>query len=196
MRRRHVLSWLATTGVLSLPIAQASAAGDDAPSALIARLRRGGHLILMRHAATVPGIGDPDGFVLADCATQRNLSAAGRQDAVRIGAAMQSLGIPVGRVLSSRWCRCLDTARLAFGKVEPAPMLDSMFNDDGAAREAKLRQLAAWLKTPRPAGANVVLVTHDVNIQALAQRTVRQGEMVVATALPDGRLEVVGSWRL
>ena len=193
MRRRHVLSWLATTGVLSLPIAQASAAGDDV---LLARLRRGGHLILMRHAATVPGIGDPDGFVLADCATQRNLSAAGRQDAVRIGAAMQSLGIPVARVLSSRWCRCLDTARLAFGQVAPVPMLDSMFNDDAAAREAKLRQLAAWLKTPRPADTNVVLVTHDVNIQALAQRTVRQGEMVVATALPDGRLEVVGSWRL
>jgi phosphohistidine phosphatase SixA len=193
MRRRLVLSWLATTGLVSIPPAQAADTSDDA---LLARLRRGGHIILMRHAATVPGIGDPDGFVLAACATQRNLSEAGRQDAVRIGAAWQGLGIPVGQVLSSRWCRCLDTARLAFGKVELAFMLDSMFNDDAAARQAKLRQFDAWLKTPRPAGANVVLVTHDVNIQALAQRSVRQGEMVVATARPDGRLEVVGSWRL
>jgi broad specificity phosphatase PhoE len=107
----------------------------------------------------------------------------------------------VGQVLSSRWCRCLDTARLAFGKAEPAPMLDSMFDDDDAQRAAKLRQLAAWLKATGSGGkgskaGNTVLVTHDVNIRALARESLRQGEMVVATARPDGTLEAVGSWRL
>lgn len=192
MQRRRLLQWFTTTGVLSLSGAPVMAAGDDA---LTARLRRGGHLILMRHAATVPGIGDPAGFVLGQCATQRNLSEAGRADALRIGAAFKRLGIPVGEVLSSRWCRCLDTARLAFGMAEPSAMLDSMFNDEPAQRDAKLRQLAAWIKTP-PGPGNVVLVTHDVNIQALAQRAVRQGEMVVATPRADGALDVVGTWRL
>ncbi|MDB5959003.1 MAG: histidine phosphatase family protein [Massilia sp.] len=191
MRRRPFLLRLsAVAGILAAPFKPALAADD----ALVARLRRGGHIILMRHAATVPGIGDPAGFVLSECATQRNLSDAGRADAARIGAAFQRLAIPVGEVLSSRWCRCLDTARLAFGKAEPAPMLDSMFDDGETQRDAKLRQLATWLKTPR-GGANTVLVTHDVNIRALAREAVRQGEMVVATARPDGKLGVVGSWR-
>ena len=192
MHRRRLLQWFTATGVLSMSGAPAMAAGDDA---LIARLRGGGHIILMRHAATVPGIGDPAGFALGQCATQRNLSDAGREDALRTGAAFKRLGIPVGEVLSSRWCRCLDTARLAFGRAVPAPMLDSMFNDEAAQRDAKLRQVAAWLKTP-PGADNVVLVTHDVNIQALAQRAVRQGEMVVATRRADGALETIGTWRL
>lgn len=71
------------------------------------------------HAATEPRIGDPPGFQLDDCATQRNLSEAGREEARRIGAAFRARGIPIGRVLSRRWCRCLETAGLAFGTVGP-----------------------------------------------------------------------------
>jgi phosphohistidine phosphatase SixA len=190
MQRRSLLGWL-TLAMASLAAAPAPAADD----LLLAQLRRGGNIILMRHAATVPGIGDPDGFVLNQCATQRNLSAAGRQDAARIGAALARLGVAVDAVLSSRWCRCLDTARLAFGRVLPAPMLDSMFTDDAAASARKLAQVRAWLLA-WDGGGNVVMVTHDVNIGALAGRSVRQGEMVVARVDEGGALRVLGAWSL
>jgi broad specificity phosphatase PhoE len=190
MKRRPFLRCFAYAA--AVPVVSARAATDPA---LLAQLRRGGNLILMRHAATVPGVGDPDGFVLATCSTQRNLSDAGRADAARIGAAFGRLGIPVDDVFSSRWCRCLDTATLAFGRVTPAPLLDSMFTDDAATTARKTRAMRAWLATLR-SPRNIVLVTHDVNIRALTAQYVRQGEMVVATAGEGGVLQVAGVWSL
>lgn len=154
------------------------------------RLHEGGYVLLIRHAATHPGIGDPPGFRLAVCSTQRNLSEQGRRDARALGAALRKRGIPLGPVLSSRWCRCLDTARLAFGRVEEAPMLDSLFRDSEAAVRAKVREVLAKVAAyeDKP---NLVLVTHDVNIRALVNEYVAQGEIVVARPGPD-RLEVVG----
>jgi broad specificity phosphatase PhoE len=186
MRRRSFLHAL----LLAAPMLPAHAAADPA---LLAQLRRGGNVILMRHAATTPGTGDPDGFVLDQCGTQRNLSDAGRRDAARIGAAFVRLGIPVADVFSSRWCRCLDTAQLAFGRATPAPVLDSMFGDDANAKARKLRAAQAWLATLRATG-NLVLVTHDVNIRALAGPYVEQGAMVVATVGEAGVLRAAGVW--
>ena len=140
MHRRPFLALLAGT---SLPL---GAAPNDA--ALWQRLRGGGHVLLMRHAATDPGIGDPPGFVLERCASQRNLSDAGRRDARRIGDALRRRGIPIGEVLSSRWCRCLDTARLVFGRADPAPMLDSMFRDEDARRRPS--RCRCWCRPAAP----------------------------------------------
>ncbi len=184
MRRRCFLA------LMSL-LAGAPLAAADAD--LWQRLQGGGHVLLIRHAATDPGIGDPPGFRLAACATQRNLSTQGRRDAAAIGAALRGRGIPLGPVLSSRWCRCLDTARLAFGRVEEAPMLDSMFQDSDGAGRAKAAEVLARIGGWRQAGGkdNLVLVTHDVNIRALAGETVAQGEIVVAQPV-DGRLQVLG----
>jgi broad specificity phosphatase PhoE len=155
-------------------------------------LQRGGYVILMRHAATVPGIGDPPGFRLGACTTQRNLSQAGRDDAARIGAAFRRHAVPLGPVLSSRWCRCLDTARLAFGRVEPSPMIDSMFQDEETARQRKLAKLRSYLASYADPG-NLVLVTHDVNIRALVGRYVEQGDFIVAARSPDGALRIEAS---
>ncbi|MES2758508.1 MAG: histidine phosphatase family protein [Pseudomonadota bacterium] len=155
-------------------------------------LRRGGHVILMRHASTEPGIGDPAGFVLGQCATQRNLSESGRMDARHIGEQFGRNAIPVATVLSSRWCRCLDTARLAFGRAEPAPMLDSMFLDQADARQRKLVDVRRYLGSAMGAG-NIVMVTHDVNIQALVGRSLRPGEMAVAAVEANGALRVIGT---
>lgn len=179
MYRRHFLAVLATCAA---PVARAT----QSPWNL---LERGGYVILMRHAATVPGIGDPPGFRLGACATQRNLSQTGRDDAARIGAVFRRHAVPVGAVLSSRWCRCLDTARLAFGRGEPSAMIDSMFQDDEAARERKLAQLRTYLANYKDAG-NLVLVTHDVNIRALVGKYVEQGEFVIASRRPDGALRI------
>lgn len=172
---------------LFLALSALSALPATAQDSVWRRLARGGHVLLLRHAATVPGIGDPPGFQLAACATQRNLSAAGKADARRLGAAFRRENVPVAEVLSSRWCRCLDTARLAFGSVQPAPMIDSMFRDDDASRERKLAELRRYLSAFKGPG-NLVLVTHDVNIRALVGQYVNQGDMVVAVANPDGSL--------
>jgi phosphohistidine phosphatase SixA len=175
----------------------APAVAEDEPDsdALWRRLQAGGHVVLMRHAATAPGIGDPPGFSLNDCASQRNLSRSGRQDAADIGAAFRRRAVPVAQVLSSRWCRCLDTARLAFGRGDPAQMIDSMFTEDAATSRRKVDQVKAYLRAYKEVG-NLVFVTHDVNIRALVGRYLSQGEMVVAVANPDGSLRVAGVLKL
>lgn len=189
MKRRTLLGMFALAGSQWLP---AAAAADP----VLSQLGSGPHVILMRHATTVPGIGDPDGFVLAECRTQRNLSDAGRAQAQAIGAALARAGVTIGMVLSSRWCRCLDMARLAFGRVEAAPMLDSMFRDNPQEQGRKLGEMRAYLDVV-PADAKVlVMVTHDVNIRALVDRYVRQGEMVVAAVEKGGTLRVVGTLAL
>ena len=172
------------------PLAQAAEAADDA---LWQRMRGGGVTVLMRHAQTVPGIGDPTGFVLDKCPTQRNLSSAGQRDARAIGKAFQRRGIHPGAVWSSRWCRCLDTARLAFGRFQPEPSLDSMFIDDDSQSAAKLRDLRAKLAA-RVDSTPLILVTHDVNIRALTGQSLAPGEMVL-TVVRAGKLEVIGRLR-
>lgn len=189
MRRRSFIGLLPL-----LATAPAAIASDPDSAALWRRLKAGRHVLLMRHAATVPGIGDPAGFDLARCGTQRNLSDEGRASARRVRAAFERHAIPLAAVLSSRWCRCLDTAQLAFGRVQPSPMIDSMFTDDEAARRSKLAAVRAYLQAYKAEG-NLVMVTHDVNIRALADRSVVQGEMVVATIRPDGNLNVVATLR-
>lgn len=182
LRRR----FFALLPALAWPAARGAGRAAGEPWEL---LRSGGHVILMRHAATVPGVGDPAGFTLADCGTQRNLSEEGRLDAGKVGAAFRRRAVPLGEVLSSRWCRCVDTAQLAFGRVQPATMLDSMFNDDRAARERKLAQLRTYLASRRAPG-NTVLVTHDVNIRALVAQYVEPGSIVIASPAAGGELTI------
>jgi phosphohistidine phosphatase SixA len=177
--------------MLALLGASPAGAGETDSAALWRRMSEGGHVVLIRHAATVPGVGDPENFKLGVCATQRNLSDSGRQDARRIGAAFRERAVPVSQVLSSRWCRCIDTAQLAFGRVRPEPMVDSMFDDDDAARQKKVRALRTYLSAHKAPG-NLVLVTHDINIRVLVGESLSQGEMVVALAQPDGTLKSVG----
>jgi broad specificity phosphatase PhoE len=142
-------------------------------------LRAGGQVVIVRHAATTPGVGDPPGFRLDDCTTQRNLSDAGRRDARELGAAFSARGIPVAAVLSSRWCRCLETARLAFGEATAWPVLDSQFHDASRA-DAQEAALKERILAHRGAG-NLVLVTHGANIQNWTRIHPAQGEFLVLT---------------
>jgi hypothetical protein len=157
-------------------------------------LRSGVAVGLLRHALA-PGVGDPAHFRLDDCATQRNLSEAGRQQARAIGAAFRLNGITSARVLSSRWCRCRETARLLdLGPVEPFPLLDSFFADRERANP-QTAALQAFLSRPY-AGPPRVLVTHQVNITALTNVVPRSGELIVAQPLADGRVRVIGRLEL
>lgn len=153
-------------------------------------LRSGEAVVLMRHALA-PGGGDPAYFKLEDCTTQRNLSEEGRQQAREIGAALRRNGITTAQVLSSRWCRCLDTARLLdLGTVEPFPLLDSFFanRERGPQQTAQLQEL---LSQPYE-GPPRVLVTHQVNITALTGVFPRSGEMIVVQPTADGVVRVMG----
>jgi phosphohistidine phosphatase SixA len=176
---------------LFLSIGIPVAAGAD--EALWDLLKAGGQVAVIRHSSTEPGLGDPPGFRLDDCATQRNLSAAGREEARRIGAAFRDRGVPVGRVLSSRWCRCLETARLAFGTAEPWAPLDSFFDD--RSREPEQTRQVRMLAGNSPPSGNLILVTHQVNITALTGISPAQGEMVVLTPSGDGNFTVAGRLR-
>lgn len=140
-------------------------------------LREGRAVLLMRHALA-PGTGDPPGFRVDDCATQRNLSAEGRAQAQRAGAALRAKGIAAAVVKSSAWCRARDTAtELGLGPVETEPALNSFFGDSsrGPAQMAALRDAIAALPRDRPA----VLVTHQVVVTALSGVYPQSGEMVV-----------------
>lgn len=162
----------------------AVAHANDAPvrseqhAAIWAALKNGGHVVLLRHAATVPGIGDPPGYKLNDCKTQRNLSDAGREQSRAWGKAFARHNIPVGGVFSSAWCRCIDTARLAFGKVDTWPALNSHFDSpETAALQAE--QTKGGMPVRMQKGKNLVLVTHQVNITTLSGRSPAMGEAII-----------------
>ena len=169
-------------------IRPALAAGADSVSLDEAarRLASGGWVMMMRHAATEPGVGDPPEFRLGDCATQRNLSATGREQARQAGAAIRAAGIRIDEVRTSQWCRCRETAQLAFGRAADWPALNSFFasRGDESAQTGQVREWAATLG----AGRNAMLVTHQVNISGVMGQFAAPGEVVVGR-WRDGRIE-------
>ena len=172
-----------------LSAAPVASAADE--QALWRALRAGGHVALLRHAIA-PGTGDPPEFALRDCATQRNLSQAGRDQAARIGARFRANGIATARVFSSQWCRCLETARsLELGPVEELPALNS-FYQQYQRRDAQTRTLERWLAR-QDLAQPTVLVTHQVNISALTDVFPGSGELVIVQRSASGGLSVVGT---
>jgi phosphohistidine phosphatase SixA len=151
--------------------------------------RADGAILLMRHA-TAPGTGDPEGFRIGDCATQRNLSNEGRAQARATGAAIREAGLAITHVLTSQWCRCRDTAQLmSLGPVEEWPSLNSFFEDRTTANAQTAQTLARL--SALPAGARPILVTHQVNISALTGVVPGSGEIIVAE-LRNGALTATG----
>jgi phosphohistidine phosphatase SixA len=165
------------------------ASADDAANAWAA-LRAGGHVALMRHADAPGGVGDPPGFRVDDCATQRNLSEKGRADAEKIGSRLKGEGIAFEKILSSPWCRCIDTVRLMdLGTVETEATFGNVvvLKDQRQTLTARARALIAqWT-----AGGNLLVVSHGANIQALTGVWLASGEIVVVKGGSD-RAEPVG----
>lgn len=162
-----------------------------ANEALWALLKDGGQVVMIRHALTTPGVGDPDGMKLDDCRTQRNLNDEGRRHARQLGQVLRERGVPVTRVLSSPWCRCVETARLAFGEApEIFAALGNLFGrpERAAGQVAELRPLVGQ----RPAAGNLVLVSHGSTISALTGISPDTSEMVVLTPQGGGRFTVAG----
>ena len=181
MTRRLLLGFL-----VAASLAPAAWADD----ALWALLQRGGQVVLVRHALTEPGVGDPPNFRVEDCSTQRNLSEEGRREAQRLGEALRTRRIPVAKVMSSPWCRCLETSRIVFGQpAEVQPALANLFG----RREREAQQVAELKKIVRaPERGNLFLVTHGSTTLALTGVSPATGEMVILTPQPGGGFRVAG----
>jgi broad specificity phosphatase PhoE len=174
---------------LLLLVACTSAVANDA--AAWDALRRDGAVALVRHA-DAPGIGDPAGWKLDDCTTQRNLDAAGRAQARALGEKLKAEKIPVRRLLASPWCRTMETATLlGVGTVEKEPAFSNAFllSDRRAELAAAGRAVIGRWRGP---GA-LVVVTHGENIRALTGRSPGTAELVVVAASADGSLREVGT---
>lgn len=159
-------------------------------------LRRGGVVIAFRHALA-PGTSDPPGFRLDDCSTQRNLSEEGRRQARRIGQWFRDNGLTPSTVRSSPWCRCLETARLAFGQAQPWDALSSPAREADATqraqRTATLRQALRGL----PSRRFEAWVTHQFVLEAIAGISTQSGEaLVLRAAGPDAAVSVMARAQL
>lgn len=151
-----------------------------------------GLVVLMRHAIA-PGGGDPPGFRLGDCSSQRQLSAQGRSQARDIGRELRSQDIPIAGVRSSRWCRAFDTATLlGLGKVRTTPALDSVFTASGQVAERKKRLTQRIIRDHRDKNGVLILVGHQANIIDLTGIAPDSGGAVVVKADASGRIRVIG----
>ena len=151
-------------------------------------LSDGRHILLMRHA-DAPGFGDPKGYQLNQCATQRNLGEAGKRQSQIIGQWLKSQGISNARVFSSPWCRCLDTAKLLnLGPVTTAPELGSFFDDMSQAKR-QTDELVKLIAAERKQNPNmpIIMVTHHVNIQSYVGVVINSGDMVLVKVDPTGK---------
>lgn len=153
-------------------------------------------VILMRHAQTVPGTGDPPGFELDDRASQRNLNEVGKAQARRFGEALSAAGVTIGRVLASEWARAEDTARLilkAAGQdqvpIEPFPPLNNVWDGDptgGTFVPEARAAMSSW------AGPDVLLlVSHGVTIRPILGRSALQGGFFVVAPQGDEGFAIV-----
>jgi phosphohistidine phosphatase SixA len=172
----------------ALAVAPRAFAADE--GALWAQLRAGGLVVFIRHALTDPGAGDPPGFKLDDCKTQRNLNAQGREEAKRLGDALRRHAVPIAQVLSSEWCRCKETAQIVFGRYETWPALNNLFGrqENAAAQRGAMLDRATLFRGP----GNLMLMSHGITIAAVAGVSPATSEMVLMRPAGGGKLELVG----
>ena len=174
-----------------LPSGYAFADSQAGKTALWSALRAGEHFAMLRHAIA-PGTGDPPNFTLGECATQRNLSDEGRDQARNIGDRFRKNGIPKARTFSSQWCRCIETAQLLdLGSVRELPALNSFFQRY-ERRNSQTQMLKQWL-AQQDLSQPLVLVTHQVNITALTGIFPSSGELVIVHRSQTGEISVIGT---
>ena len=159
----------------------------QANAALADDLKDGQHVLLMRHA-DAPGYGDPAGYVIGQCPTQRNLGDYGKKQAKAIGFWLREQGVSKAQIFSSPWCRCSDTAQLLdLGSVRMEASLGSFF-DDMSLEKKQTKELEQLIKSEldKQSKLPIILVTHHVNIRAFMGKNVSQGDMVLVRVNKNG----------
>ena len=179
----------AIVGVVALSVCTLASSFAVAADSVWDAMRTPGSVIVLRHSYA-PGGFDPPNSRLDDCSTQRNLDDAGRAQARRVGEAFVKNGITVGAVLSSPRCRCLDTARLAFGRVEAWHPLQGALND-AERRQRQIAEIKQRIAEHR-SGPPLVLVTHGSVVTDLTGLDIRMGAFVVMRRADDGTHTVAG----
>ena len=155
---------------------------------LINQLEDGGKLIFIRHAYA-PGNGDPNNFNLNDCSTQRNLNSLGRKQAKNIGEFFRENKIKIYKVLSSEWCRCKETADIAFKDYSTNSFLNSFYSSKYAKNKDKqVEALNNYVKKINSNG-NLIFVTHYVLISEVLNYGASSGEIVIS----DKNFNIVGT---
>lgn len=148
------------------------------PVQLVEALQEGGLVVYLRHTETDRSKEDDTVVDFADCATQRNLNDAGREQARTIGRAFRELAIPVDEVVASEYCRTRQTGELAFGSVELEPDLTGFPNRGEPTYEQRVARTRELLGEDAGDG-NLVLVAHIKNIEAAAGVSIEEGELAV-----------------
>ena len=163
----------------------------DLNTNLLNQLEDGGKLIFIRHAYA-PGGGDPDNFNLNDCSTQRNLNYEGRKQAKYIGEFFKKNKIKIDKVLSSEWCRCKETARIAFKNFSTNNFLNSFYSSKYAKNKDKQIKLLKNYVKKFESDKNLILITHYVLIFEVLNYAPSSGEIVVS----DKNFNMIGSMEI
>jgi phosphohistidine phosphatase SixA len=160
---------------------------------LVPFLQKGGYILIMRHERTeIPSRDDDYSKPATDCMAQRNLSVAGYAGSVETGKAFAALNIPIGKVLASPMCRGMDTARMAFGKVEPEMRLIHHDNIPGRTPEVSGAEMRSLISELTPGESNIVLVSHIGNINRAINTIPSEGQISVVKREADGKITVLG----
>jgi phosphohistidine phosphatase SixA len=178
---------LAIAALLIMPIVTPAKADE----ALWAALKQGGKVVLMRHATVDRSKGHGTRHTPGDCSQEMNLSQAGRAQAKKVGELFRARGIPVGDVLASPYCRTIDTAKLAFGKAKASEALRLLEALPPAQAEQVTAQAMKLIGNYKGKG-NLVLVTHEPNVVALAFETVETAGMFVFAPKGADQFDVLG----
>jgi phosphohistidine phosphatase SixA len=157
-------------------------------------LKQGGKVILLRHTHVDirEGIGH---LAPGTCAEEVNLSSRGVEQAKKIGEAFRAHGITIGEVLTSPYCRCVDTGKLAFGRATSVQYLKPPgVVSEGQAKLNQDRVVQEILK--HHDASNLVMITHDLNIaNVVLEDTVPMGEFFVVQP-NGGDFDVIGKIRM
>ena len=174
---------------LCLPLAVASNVPEDVlpVTDLIKALQSGGYIIYMRHGLTDHITRDMNDLNFDECSKQRNLSENGRMEVQLIGRRIHALGIPIGAVSSSPYCRCKDTARLAFGRFNVEPDLRFSISKDEEESRQLGERLYTMMMNSEPGSKNVVFVGHTSNLRdGLGIWPKPEGVLVIFQKQDDG----------
>ena len=155
---------------------------------IISSLKDGNKIVFIRHALA-PGSGDPSDFKINDCSTQRNLNKEGKAQSKKIGNFFYVNKIKIDKILSSEWCRCKDTAKIAFGKFETFNFLNSFYDERFAENRLKqIKDLKNYISNWEN-DSNLIMVTHYVVILDVLNRGTSSGEMIIT----DKNLNIIGN---